>query len=126
MTDLTPERVSAIRYVDMDGNPLPVREWGALFENFDARVVNLHPIPGTTEAYLVTVLLGLYDPTFGLNPFGTAIRTGAGATEIAQYSTKVDAQEGHASFLEWLVDNDVSTYTDEVRRRLVPDSHPPQ
>ena len=126
VADLTPERLSAIRYIDMDGNPLSLPEWGALYEDFCARVIALHPIPGTPGAYMITVLVGYNEPAFGAYPFGTAIRRGEAVTEIAQYSSKVHAQEGHAAFLQWLADNDVDTYTDAVRRQVAPHSHPPQ
>lgn len=82
-------------YFDMDGNPIPLLEWGRRREDYESRILCRDMIG---DLRLVTIWLGFVDPTIdGARLFGTALfDDGPGPTELETYDTEADAIEGHA------------------------------
>lgn len=119
--DIGPD-LSKIRYIAMDGTPLRLDEWGAQFGDFDARLIGHDTVNGVD---IITVLTGHREPEIGVYPFGAALKSPAGSIcEIAQYDTAEQAKAGHADIMAWLVTHPRGEFTDEVRREIIPNSHP--
>lgn len=99
MTDLPDQH-----YLDPDGNPITVEEWGHRFENYDNRVLLKDDLP--RDKMLVTLWLGFVDPMIDTaRLFGTALLENHVVNELETYDSKAEAAAGHARHLAALREN---------------------
>ncbi len=86
-------------FFDMDGHPITVEQWGALFEDMAGRTIAKDHLDG--DRLLITVWLGYVDPDIeSARLFGTALLHGPnGITELQTYDAKAAALAGHARHL---------------------------
>jgi hypothetical protein len=101
-----PERRSG--YFDMDGNPITVEQWGALFSDMPGRTIAEAQVqmPDTTMVDVRTVWLGHVEPdTCCARMFGTAVKyPGKHFDQVHVYDTREQATAGHADVVVMLRD----------------------
>ncbi len=88
-------------YVDRDGQPIGVMEWGRLFEDQAGRTLAEDAV--TRGRVLRTCWTGFVCPAANIRPFGSALRLADDRVfEVAQYDTKEEAMDGHRRLVEVL------------------------
>lgn len=88
----------APRYVDRDGNPIDLMEWGKRFEDHGYKIVAEETVTVTAGSSIQvrTVWVGIICPCLDEQPFTTGVRVEGGRfTTVAQYDTLEEALVGH-------------------------------
>lgn len=90
--------------VDMDGNPLSLRQWGDLYDDMAGRTLASDEFvqPDGEPVIVRTVWSGHNEPEMGTLPFGTGVRRNDRWRDAVEYSSKEDALAGHARIVEAL------------------------